>query len=115
VAVTLRFTRRGLKKRPFYRLVAADHENPRDGKFIELLGTYDPKPNPPVIALKEERVKYWLTVGAAYSDLARSVINRALPGIITKREEHHKSKILARRKARKARAAKSPKKATAKK
>jgi small subunit ribosomal protein S16 len=64
-------TRGGAKKRPFYRIVVADSRSPRDGRFIEVVGTYNPQlanDDPERIALKEDRVKYWLGVGANPSD-----------------------------------------------
>ena len=64
MAVKLRMTRMGAKKRPFYRIVAADSRSPRDGRFIEELGTYDPNQDPSVFNLKEESVKKWLANGA---------------------------------------------------
>ena len=64
MAVKLRMTRMGAKKRPFYRIVAADSRSPRDGRFIEELGTYDPNQDPSIFNLKEESVKKWLANGA---------------------------------------------------
>jgi len=55
MSVTIRLTRMGTKKKSFYRLVAADSRFPRDGRFIEVLGTYDPNPNPPAIKLNREK------------------------------------------------------------
>ena len=60
MAVKLRMTRMGAKKRPFYRIVAADSRSPRDGRFIELLGTYNPCTNPAQVNLKEEEILKWL-------------------------------------------------------
>jgi len=64
MAVRIRLTRKGTKKKPFYRIVAADKEMPRDGRFLELLGTYDPMVEPVAITLKEDRINYWLGEGA---------------------------------------------------
>ncbi len=64
MAVTLRLTRAGGKKTPFYRLVAADTRSPRDGRFIEQLGVYDPMGSPAVLKANDARVDYWLSVGA---------------------------------------------------
>ena len=64
MAVKLRMTRMGAKKRPFYRIVAADSRSPRDGRFIEEVGTYDPNQDPSIFNLKEESVKKWLANGA---------------------------------------------------
>ncbi|MBA4395953.1 MAG: 30S ribosomal protein S16 [Syntrophus sp. (in: bacteria)] len=64
MAVKIRLTRMGAKGRPVYRIVAADSAAPRDGKFLEILGNYDPKKDPPEVNLKEDRVKSWLAKGA---------------------------------------------------
>lgn len=64
MAVKIRLTRMGAKSKPYYRVVAADINSPRDGKFLEILGNYDPKKNPAEINLKEDRVRDWLSKGA---------------------------------------------------
>ncbi len=64
MAVKIRLTRMGAKGKPFYRIVAAENEYPRDGRFLEILGNYDPKKNPVEITLKEDRVRDWLSKGA---------------------------------------------------
>jgi small subunit ribosomal protein S16 len=64
VAVKLRLTRVGSKKNPIYRVVAADSRSPRDGKFIEIVGRYNPQTDPSTIELNEEKVKAWLDKGA---------------------------------------------------
>lgn len=64
MAVKIRLTRMGAKSKPYYRVVAADIDSPRDGKFLEILGSYDPKKNPAEINLKEDRVRDWLSKGA---------------------------------------------------
>ena len=69
--LAMRMTRHGTKKRPFYHIVVADSRSPRDGRFIEKLGTYNPmlpKENPQRVTLVEERVKHWLKNGAQPSD-----------------------------------------------
>ena len=76
MAVKIRLTRKGTKKKPFYRIVAADIESPRDGKFLELLGTYDPMVEPVAITLKEDRIKYWLSEGAKPSDTVQSILKQ---------------------------------------
>ncbi len=71
MSLRIRLTRAGAKKRPFYRVVIADSRSPRDGRFIERVGTYNPmvaKDHPDRLVLKEERIKYWLGVGARPSD-----------------------------------------------
>ena len=60
----MRLTRKGGKGKPIYRMVVADSECPRDGKFLEILGTYDPNQNPAAVILKEERIRQWLAKGA---------------------------------------------------
>jgi small subunit ribosomal protein S16 len=64
MAVKIRLTRMGAKGKPFYRIIAADTDFPRDGKFLEILGNYDPKKDPAEINLKEDRVREWLSKGA---------------------------------------------------
>ena len=64
MALTLRLQRHGSTHRPFYHLVAADSRSPRDGRFIEKLGYYDPNQEPSVIEMKEDRVQYWYQNGA---------------------------------------------------
>ena len=74
--VRLRLRRMGAKKAPFYRVVAADTTSPRDGRFIEVLGHYNPTKDPQIIELKEDRVRYWLGVGAQPSDTVRSLFRQ---------------------------------------
>ncbi len=76
MAVTLRLRRMGKKKHPFYRIVAADHRMPTDGRFLEIVGTYDPLPRPAKIELKKDRVKVWLDQGAQPSDTVRSILRK---------------------------------------
>jgi small subunit ribosomal protein S16 len=64
----------GAKKRPFYRLVVADSRSPRDGRFIELLGFYDPLPNPAKVQIDADKVREWITKGARPSDAARALL-----------------------------------------
>jgi small subunit ribosomal protein S16 len=66
----------GAKKRPFYRLVVADARSPRDGRFIEQLGYYDPLTDPATIKIDAEKVSHWLAQGAQPSDAARSLLQR---------------------------------------
>ena len=76
MAVKLRLTRKGTKKKPFYRIVAADIQAPRDGKFLEAVGTYDPMQDPAVITLKQDRVQYWLEQGAQPSTTVKSILKK---------------------------------------
>ena len=82
MAVKLRLLRMGAKKAPFYRIVAADSRAPRDGRFIELLGTYDPRTNPAKVTIKEEEVLKWLNNGAQPSDTVTNLLSKE--GIIKK-------------------------------
>ncbi len=74
--VKIRLRRMGAKKRPFYRLVVADSRSPRDGRFIEQLGYYDPLAEPATIKIDEHKVARWLAQGAQPSDAARSLLQR---------------------------------------
>jgi small subunit ribosomal protein S16 len=76
--VKLRLARFGAKKKPFYRIVATDSRGKRDGRFIELLGTYDPKVDPPAVTLQAERIQYWLSVGAEPSDTVGRILHHSL-------------------------------------
>jgi len=74
--VKLRLRRAGKKKHPIYKIVAADTRSPRDGRFIETVGQYNPNVNPILLTLKEERVLYWLRKGAQPTDTVRSLLSR---------------------------------------
>lgn len=76
MAVRIRLARHGAKKRPFYRIVVADSEAPRDGKFIERVGTYNPLLDPTGVSLKEERIKYWMDKGAIPTDTVKSLLKK---------------------------------------
>lgn len=84
MAVKLRLRRMGKKKQPIYKVVAADSRSPRDGKFIEAIGLYNPKTNPATVDIKEERAMYWLGVGAQPTDTVKNLLSNK--GIILKRE-----------------------------
>ena len=77
MAVTLRLTRGGGRKSPFYRIVAADRRSPRDGRFIEQLGIYDPLRNPPEVRMDAARVDHWISVGAVPSQTVGELIRTA--------------------------------------
>ncbi len=68
MAVRLRLARYGSKKKPFYRVVATDSRAPRDGRFIEILGFYDPRKEPSLVKIDKDRVHYWLSQGAKASE-----------------------------------------------
>ena len=72
--VRIRLRRIGKKKQPQYRLVAAESASPRDGRFIEVIGHYNPRVNPSAISVNEERALWWLRRGAQPSDTARSIL-----------------------------------------
>jgi len=76
MAVKIRLARHGAKKRPFYRIVVADSESPRDGRFIENVGTYAPLEEPAAVSLKTERVKYWIDQGAKLTDTVRNILKK---------------------------------------
>ncbi len=82
MAVRIRLARKGTKKKPFYRLVAADSEAPRDGRFLEILGFYDPTKDPAQITIHEEKVNHWLAKGASVSESVRAILKKhGLPKI----------------------------------
>ena len=82
MAVKLRLKRMGAKQRPFYRIVAADSRSPRDGRFIETVGTYNPLKNPTEIKVDEEKALTWLNNGAQPTDTVRSILTES--GIMKK-------------------------------
>ena len=82
MAARIRLSRHGSKKKPFYRIVVADAEAPRDGKFIEIIGTYNPLTDPADVKFDQERLQAWLEQGALPSDTVRSLIKRQ--GLLSK-------------------------------
>ena len=88
MAVKLRLRRMGAKKRPFYRIVAADTRSPRDGKFIEEIGYYNPIETPAVVKIDEEKALSWIHNGAIPTDTVRDLLSRE--GIMKK---FHESKM----------------------
>ena len=82
MAVKIRLARRGDKKSPFYRVVVADSKAPRDGKFIEILGTYNPLTNPAEIKIDVEKAKTWIKNGAQPTDTAKNLLVKS--GVIEK-------------------------------
>jgi small subunit ribosomal protein S16 len=80
MAVKLRLARHGAKKRPYYRLVAADQRFSRDGRFLEHIGSYDPNHDPPAITLKRDRVQYWLDQGAQASPTVGQLLAKHMGG-----------------------------------
>lgn len=83
MSVKIRLTRFGRKKRPFYRIVVTDTRSPRDGRYLECLGTYEALTNPSAVKVEESRVNYWLDKGAIPSDTVRSLLKHK--GILVRR------------------------------
>ena len=107
MAVVIRMARYGRKKQPYYRVVVADKEKPRDGRHLELIGTVNPLTDPATVDLKEDRVKYWIGVGAKPSDTVSQVIEKQYPGYLSEIENGRREKIRSQRAKRKARAARA--------
>ncbi len=84
MSVKLRLRRMGKKKQPLYKVVAADSRSPRDGKFLESIGLYNPLTDPSIIEIKEDRALYWLGVGAQPTETVKSLLSKK--GILLKRE-----------------------------
>lgn len=114
MAIALRLSRGGAKKRPYYRIVAADNRSPRDGKYLEQIGTYNPllaKDDPARVKLNEDRTRYWLGVGAQPSDRvlrfldAAGIQEREARNNPQKAEPGEKAKERAEEKAEKLKAA----------
>ncbi len=85
MAVKIRLRREGRKKTPMYRIVVADSRAPRDGRFVEIIGQYQPRIAENAINLKIDRVNYWLNVGAQPTDTVRSLLRKA--GVLKARHE----------------------------
>lgn len=77
MAVRIRLTRLGKKKKPFYRVIVADSESPRDGKFLDILGTYDPLQDPVVVKIDQEKLSFWLGKGALPTTTVKSLLPKA--------------------------------------
>ena len=90
--VRIRLRRIGLKGQPSYRIVAADKESPRDGRFLEILGFYNPRTQPATIQLKEERIYHWMSNGAQPSESALQVFKSA--GLLDRYERYKKGEVL---------------------
>ena len=93
----IRLRRTGKKKQPQYRLVVADQRAPRDGKFVEIVGHYNPRSNPKALVVKEERIKYWLSVGAQPSETVHRLLHKeGLIDIAPRKRDTKPSKVEAR-------------------
>lgn len=88
MAVKLRLKRMGSKQKPFYRIVAADSRSPRDGRFIETVGTYNPIKNPAVVTVDEEKALKWLNNGAQPTDTVKNLLSQS--GVMKKYAESKK-------------------------
>ena len=84
MAVVIRLARAGAKKKPYYHVVATDSRNPRDGKFIEAIGAYDPNLEPPKFEVNEERLQHWLKIGAKPSETVDGLIKRSKRATLAK-------------------------------
>ena len=98
MAVSIRLRREGAKNSPYYKVVVADRRSPRDGKFIEIIGTYDPKIPGRNSTLKIDRVEYWISKGAQPSDTVRSLIKKnkkaaATPEPAAKTEQNEQQSV----------------------
>ena len=91
MAVKIRLNRMGAKKNPFYRIVVADSRAPRDGRFIEVLGNYDPSQNPAVVNVDEEKVLDWMGKGAQPTDTVKNLFSKK--GLMAKFAEAKNAKI----------------------
>jgi small subunit ribosomal protein S16 len=76
MSVKIRLARHGAKKRPFYRIVVANNDSPRDGRFLENVGTYNPLPEPADVQLKTERIRYWMDQGAIPSATVKNILKK---------------------------------------
>ncbi|MDF1593196.1 MAG: 30S ribosomal protein S16 [Desulfobacterales bacterium] len=76
MSVKIRLARHGAKKRPFYRIVVADTEAPRDGRYLEAVGTYNPVPNPSEVSLNGDRIKFWIEQGATPTDTVKGLLKK---------------------------------------
>ena len=77
MALVIRLRRHGSRKKPYYRIVVADSHSPRDGRFVDQVGTYDPAFNPPKVTLKQEETEKWIKAGARPSETVRKLIKQA--------------------------------------
>nr|MBC7246004.1 30S ribosomal protein S16 [Chloroflexota bacterium] len=87
MAVRIRLRRTGAKKQASYRIVVADARSPRDGRFIENIGYYNPRTDPPTFEIDEERARYWLSQGAQPSDAVARLLEKK--GLITERKRRY--------------------------
>jgi small subunit ribosomal protein S16 len=81
MAVRIRLTRKGRKKQPFYRIVVADSEAPRDGKFLDIVGTYNPMENPASVKIDNEKLQGWVAKGATPTETVASLLKKQAAGV----------------------------------
>jgi small subunit ribosomal protein S16 len=104
MAVVIRLARFGKHKKPFYRVVAAEKGTRREGRFLEVVGTYNPLlKSGSTVTFKEDRLNKWLSVGALPTEQVRSLIKVAIPGVIETLEDRRKEKVRQARAKRKER------------
>ncbi len=106
MALKIRLRQQGRNNRATYRLVVTDCRSPRDGKYLEMLGWYNPFESKPELnlSIKADRIQHWLELGAQMSDNAKALIQKLAPSIVsthTQKEVAHRAKMTAKRKARK--------------
>jgi len=83
MAVRIRLTRMGRKKHPFYRIVVADSQAPRDGKFLDIVGTYDPMQDPAAVRFDTDKLDVWMKKGATPTQTVESLIKKHVSGVVT--------------------------------
>lgn len=98
MAVRIRLRRMGAKKQPSYRVVVADSRKASDGRFIEVIGHYNPRREPPEVVIKEDRALWWLSCGAQPSDTARALLRQA--GILQRFDEWQREQSRSRAESR---------------
>jgi small subunit ribosomal protein S16 len=108
MAVVIRLMRAGMKKRPFYRVVVADSRRQRDGRFIEILGHYDPIPNPHVLKVEKEKVESWIAKGARPSEQVASLLRSLGVRMVNPSQSNKASGTPAEKPAKAAKAAAKP-------
>lgn len=114
MSVAIRLSRLGKNKNPHYRIVVCDKESKRNGRHLEYIGTYNTLTKPSTIKIKEDRLKYWIGVGAEPTPTMARVIEKQFPGYYSGILAKRKAKITAARTKRKARAKKTATKAAKK-
>ena len=106
MALKIRLRQQGRKNRAFYRLVVTDSRSPRDGKYVEALGWYNPieAADDKKIAIQADRLQHWLSVGAQLTDNAANLIRRSVPQVVQAQKEKelaHRAKVATKRKSKK--------------